>query len=30
MGANVYAGLAVTSHSTSAAATCTFDRVSVQ
>ena len=30
MGANVDAGLAVTSHATGAAATCTFDRVSVQ
>ena len=30
MGASVYIGLAVTSHATGAAATCTFDAVSVQ
>lgn len=30
MGANVYVGLAVTSHATGAAATCTFDNVRVQ
>jgi subtilisin family serine protease len=30
MGANVYAGLAVTSHTTAASATCAFDRVTIQ
>jgi hypothetical protein len=30
MGPNVYVGLAVTSHATSASATCTFDAVSIQ
>jgi hypothetical protein len=30
MGTTVYAGLAVTSHTTGATATCTFDGVSVQ
>ena len=30
MGANVYVGLAVTSHATGASATCTFDNVRVQ
>ena len=30
MGVTVYVGLAVTSHSTAAAATCTFDNVTVR
>jgi hypothetical protein len=30
MGTNLYVGLAVTSHSASAAATCTFDSVAIQ
>jgi hypothetical protein len=30
MGATVYAGLAVTSHTTSGSATCAFDSVSIQ
>jgi hypothetical protein len=30
MASTVYVGLAVTSHSTSASATCTFDSVSIQ
>ena len=30
MGTTVYIGLAVTSHSTGAAATCTFDSVTIQ
>jgi len=30
MGSTVFVGLAVTSHTTSASATCTFDQVTIQ
>ena len=30
MGANVFVGLGVTSHTSSSSATCTFDHVSIQ